>query len=195
MVETIRTKVEQSKGQLRPGFTYELARSKFSSCLNLAFHDSLKKNLHYFFRMTVEEKKKKLQATVKKTIKCDVLKSNPMEPLVLPKVDCVLTFGCLECACSDLDTYRRVLKNVSTLIKIGGHLIVSEILNCSSYLLGGKRFSCLVLTKEFMRSAIIETGFTIVDLEVIPRKYDKEQYELCNHDSSLFVLARKERDV
>lgn len=145
--------------------------------------------------MTVEQKRKKLQDTVKMTIKCDVLKSKPIEPLVLPKVDCVITLGCLECACSDLDTYSKVLINVASLIKIGGYLIVTEILNCSSYLLGGKRFSCLVLTEKFMRSAIVKAGFDIVDLEVIPRKYDKEQYELCNHDSSLFVLARKERDV
>ncbi|KAM9299197.1 nicotinamide N-methyltransferase-like [Gastrophryne carolinensis] len=145
--------------------------------------------------MTVDEKRKKLQNTVTKTIKCDILKSNPMEPLVLPKVDCVMSLGCLECACSDLDTYCKVLKNISSLIKIGGYLILTEILNCSSYLLGGKRFSCLVLTEEFMRKAIKETGYCIVDLEVIPREYDKEQYELCNHDSSLFVLARKEREV
>ncbi|KAM3922651.1 nicotinamide N-methyltransferase-like [Leptodactylus fuscus] len=145
--------------------------------------------------MSVEEKKKKLENTVKKTLKCDVLQKNPLEPLVLPKVDCVMSIGCLECACSDLDTYRNVLKNVSTLLKIGGYIIISEILNCSSYLSGGKRFSCLVLTEEFMRSAIAETGFEIVDLEVIYRKYDKDQYEICNHDSSLFVLARKVKDV
>ncbi|XP_072011934.1 indolethylamine N-methyltransferase-like [Engystomops pustulosus] len=144
---------------------------------------------------TVEEKRKKLEKTVKKTLKCDVLKKNPLEPLVLPKVDCVMSLGCLECACSDLDTYRNVLKNVSSLLKIGGHLILTEVLNCSSYLAGGERFSCLVLTEEFMRSALVETGFEIVDLEVIQRKYDKDQFNLCNHDSSLFVLARKIKDV
>ncbi|XP_056398014.1 indolethylamine N-methyltransferase-like [Hyla sarda] len=144
---------------------------------------------------SVEEKKKKLRNTVTKTLKCDVLKSNPLDPLVLPQVDCVMTLGCLECACSDLDTYRNVLKNVSSLLKVGGHLIITEVLNCTSYLSGGKRFSCLKLTEEFMRSAIVETGFEIVDLEVIYRKYDKDQFELCNHDSSLFVLARKVKVV
>ncbi|XP_063799286.1 indolethylamine N-methyltransferase-like [Pseudophryne corroboree] len=144
---------------------------------------------------SIKEKRKKLKDTVKKTIKCDVLKSNPLEPLVLPKVDCVMSLGCLECACSDLETYQNVLKNVSSLLKIGGHLILTEVLNCSSYLSGGKRFSCLALTEKFMRNAIMDTGFEIPDLEVIPRKYDKDQFELCNHDSSLFVLARKVRDV
>uniref|UniRef100_A0A8C5PZ76 Uncharacterized protein n=1 Tax=Leptobrachium leishanense TaxID=445787 RepID=A0A8C5PZ76_9ANUR len=140
---------------------------------------------------TVEEKREKLRNTVSKTIKCDVTKSKPTEPLVLPQVDCIMTLGCLECACKDLDTYRNVLKNISTLLKQGGHLIITEILNCTSYQLGGKRFSCLSLSEKFMKDAIIKTGYTIVDLEVIPREYNKEQYDLCNHDSSLFVLARK----
>ncbi|XP_069802744.1 nicotinamide N-methyltransferase-like [Dendropsophus ebraccatus] len=142
---------------------------------------------------SVEEKKQKLKNTVKKTLKCDVLKSNPLEPLVLPKVDCVISLGCLGYACSDLDTYRNVLKNLSSLLKIGGNIIIAEVLNCNSYLSGGKRFFSLVLTEEFMRSAITEMGFEIVDLEVSYRKYDKDQF--CKYDSSLLVLARKVRDV
>ncbi|KAG8434463.1 hypothetical protein GDO86_012730 [Hymenochirus boettgeri] len=144
---------------------------------------------------TVEEKREKLKHTVKKTIKCDVTKSNPMAPLVLPKVDCLLTIGCLECACKDHDTYRNVLKNIASLLKVGGHFIISEILNCTSYLSGGKRFSCLTLTEDFLKSAITDTGFFIVDWEVITRKYDKDKFSLCDHDSTAFVLARKVKDV
>uniref|UniRef100_L7N3V5 Hypothetical protein LOC100127789 Like n=1 Tax=Xenopus tropicalis TaxID=8364 RepID=L7N3V5_XENTR len=144
---------------------------------------------------TVEEKREKLKKTVKKSIKCDVTKSNPVAPLVLPKVDCVMSLGCLECASKDLDSYRNVLKNISPLLKVGGYLILSEILNCTSYLSGGKRFSCLSLNEEFMRSAITNTGYAIIDLEVFPRKYDEEQYNLCDYDSNIFVLARKLRDI
>ncbi|XP_053546288.1 indolethylamine N-methyltransferase [Bombina bombina] len=143
---------------------------------------------------TVEEKREKLRKTVTKTIKCDVTKSRPMDPIVLPKADCVMTLGCLECACKDLDTYRNVLKNISPLLKIGGHLVITEILNCTSYLSGGKKFSCLTLTEDFMRKAIVETGFEIIDLEVVPREYDKEQFDICDHDSSLFVAARKVKE-
>ncbi|XP_053307689.1 indolethylamine N-methyltransferase-like [Spea bombifrons] len=144
---------------------------------------------------TVEEKREKLRNTVKRTVKCDVTKSKPLHPLVLPQVDCVMTLGCLECACKDLDTYRDVLKNISTLLKIGGHLIITEILNCTTYYLGGKWFSCLSLSEEFLRNAITEAGYAIIDLEVIPRPYDKDQYRLCDHDSSFFILARKVRDI
>uniref|UniRef100_A0A8C5PZL0 Nicotinamide N-methyltransferase n=1 Tax=Leptobrachium leishanense TaxID=445787 RepID=A0A8C5PZL0_9ANUR len=144
---------------------------------------------------TVEEKREKLRNTVTKTIKCDITRSKPTEPLVLPQVDCMMTIGCLESGCKDLDTYRYARRNISTLLKIGGHLIIIAILNCTSYQLGGERFSSLSLSEEFMKDAITKTGYTILDLEVIPREYNKEQYDLCNYDSILFVLARKDKDI
>ncbi|XP_053308433.1 indolethylamine N-methyltransferase-like [Spea bombifrons] len=69
---------------------------------------------------TVEEKREKLRNTVKRTVKCDVTKTKPLDPLVLPQIDCVMTLGCLECACKDLDTYRDLQKSS----------IFQENLNC-----------------------------------------------------------------
>ncbi|KAE8592666.1 hypothetical protein XENTR_v10018843 [Xenopus tropicalis] len=133
---------------------------------------------------TVEEKKEKLKKTVKKTIKCDVTKSNPVAPLVLPKADCVMAMLCLTAACKDLDSYCNALNNISSLLKVGGYLIIAEVLNCTTYLLGGKRFSCLSLNEEFMRSAITNTGYAIIDLEVFPRNLE-------TFANNLFALQTK----
>uniref|UniRef100_A0A8C5Q072 Uncharacterized protein n=1 Tax=Leptobrachium leishanense TaxID=445787 RepID=A0A8C5Q072_9ANUR len=143
---------------------------------------------------TVEEKREKLRNTVTKTIRCDVTKSKPTEPLVLPQVDCIMTHLCLQAASKDQEAYRNVLRNISSLLKPGGCLIITEVLNCTYYHVGGRRFSSASLNKEFMKDAITEAGYTILDYEVMFRKYDKEQYEFSNHDSTLFVLARKIRD-
>ncbi|OCT72549.1 indolethylamine N-methyltransferase [Xenopus laevis] len=143
---------------------------------------------------TVDEKREKLKKTVTKIIKCDLNKRNPVEPLVLPRVDCVMAIGSLECA-SDLDSFCNALKNISSLLKVGGHLIIAELLNCTYYLVGGTRFSCVTLTEEFMRNAITDAGFAIIDLEVQARKPDKEQYKMFDHDSSIFILARKLQDI
>ncbi|XP_002942952.2 nicotinamide N-methyltransferase [Xenopus tropicalis] len=144
---------------------------------------------------TVEEKREKLKNTVKKTIKCDVTKSNPVAPLVLPKADCVMANFCLDAACKDLDSYCNALNNISSLLKVGGHLIIVEVLNSTFYWVGGKRFSSVAHNDDFIRGAITNTGYAIIDLEVFPRKYDEEQYNICGHDSTIFVLARKLRDI
>ncbi|KAE8592667.1 hypothetical protein XENTR_v10018843 [Xenopus tropicalis] len=102
---------------------------------------------------------------------------------------------CLTAACKDLDSYCNALNNISSLLKVGGYLIIAEVLNCTTYLLGGKRFSCLSLNEEFMRSAITNTGYAIIDLEVFPRKYYNDQDNISDYDSIIFVLARKLRDI
>ncbi|KAE8592665.1 hypothetical protein XENTR_v10018842 [Xenopus tropicalis] len=102
---------------------------------------------------------------------------------------------CLDAACKDLDSYCNALNNISSLLKVGGHLIIVEVLNSTFYWVGGKRFSSVAHNDDFIRGAITNTGYAIIDLEVFPRKYDEEQYNICGHDSTIFVLARKLRDI
>nr|XP_033774366.1 indolethylamine N-methyltransferase-like [Geotrypetes seraphini] len=141
------------------------------------------------------EKQEKLRRTLKKVVKCDVTNSNPVAPLVLPKADAVLTVGCLECACKDLDTYRQVLRNLSSLLKVGGHLIISGILGSTSFMSGSKQFSLLTLDEEFLRKAVTDAGFVIKDVELLPRNYDKEMFQICDHNSSIFLVACKQKNV
>ncbi|XP_075460169.1 indolethylamine N-methyltransferase-like [Ascaphus truei] len=141
------------------------------------------------------EKQEKLRKTLKRVVKCDVTKSNPLDPLVLPKADCVLTVGCLECACKDLETYKNVIKNLSSLLKVGGHLIIGSILGSTIFRCGSKQFSLLNLSEDFLKRAVTETGFAIEDLEVLPREYDKPLFDICNHTAGIFILARKLKDI
>ncbi|XP_030077010.1 indolethylamine N-methyltransferase [Microcaecilia unicolor] len=143
----------------------------------------------------VVEKQEKLRRTLKQVVKCDVTNRNPLAPLVLPKADAVLTVGCLECACKDLDTYRQVLRNLSSLLKVGGHLIISSILGSTCFTSGSKQFSLLTLDEDFLRAAVTDSGFVIKDLELLPRDYDKEMFQICDHNASIYLVACKQKDV
>ncbi|XP_050777466.1 nicotinamide N-methyltransferase-like [Gopherus flavomarginatus] len=84
------------------------------------------------------EKEAKLRKIIKQVLKCDVHQSNPMNPIVLPPADCLVSSLCLECACKDLTTYRIALKNIGSPLKPGGHLVLSGVLGCSFYMVGPK---------------------------------------------------------
>ncbi|KAM4702983.1 indolethylamine N-methyltransferase-like [Rhinophrynus dorsalis] len=141
------------------------------------------------------EKEEKLRSTIKRVVKCDVTKSNPLDPLVLPKADCVLTVGCLECACKDEESYRNVIRNLSSLLKVGGHLIIGSVLGSTIFRLGTKLFTLINLSEEFLKKVITETGFVIEDLEVLPREFDKPMFDICNHTAGIFILARKIKEI
>uniref|UniRef100_A0A8C5PZF9 Indolethylamine N-methyltransferase-like n=1 Tax=Leptobrachium leishanense TaxID=445787 RepID=A0A8C5PZF9_9ANUR len=141
------------------------------------------------------EKEEKLRKTIKRVVKCDVTKSNPLDPLVLPKVDCVLTVGCLECACKDEEAYGKVIRNLSSLLKVGGHIIIGSILGSTIFRCGSAQFSLINLSEGFLRKVLTENGFFVVDAEVLPRDYDKVMFDICNHTSGIFMLARKMKEV
>ncbi|XP_040282727.1 indolethylamine N-methyltransferase-like [Bufo bufo] len=143
----------------------------------------------------IAEKEEKLRKTLKRVVPCDVTKSSPLHPLVLPKADCVLTVGCLECACKDEEAYANVIKNLSGLLKMGGHLIIGSVLGGTIFRCGKMHFSIINLSEQFLRKVVTDTGFVIEDLEVLHREFDKPMFDICNHTSGIFILAKKVKDV
>ncbi|CAH2320154.1 nicotinamide N-methyltransferase-like [Pelobates cultripes] len=136
----------------------------------------------------LENKEEKLRKSVKQVLKCDVLKKNPFEPLVLPPADCLISCFCLESACKDVATYCNTLKSLKDLLKPGGHIIVQSGLNGTFYYVGEKKFYGLTTTKEDIEKAFIEAGYEIVKFTVKPSKPGSHNSD---YDSMYCVHARK----
>ncbi|KAJ6653166.1 hypothetical protein lerEdw1_010039 [Lerista edwardsae] len=107
------------------------------------------------------EKEELLRKTIKQVLKCDVTLPNPLAPVVLPPADCLLSSLCLEGACKDLPTFCSALKNIGSLLKPGGHLVLYSILEETFYMVGQRRFSCLYLERKFLEDAVVQAGFEI----------------------------------
>ncbi|KYO39915.1 nicotinamide N-methyltransferase [Alligator mississippiensis] len=140
------------------------------------------------------EKEGKLRKTISHILKCDVHESKPLGPDVLPPADCLVSSFCLETVCKDQSSYRAALKNISSLLKPGGHLVLSGDLGTSFYMVGPKKFFCLVLTEEFLRGALSAAGFAIQEFDVLSRDDDTMQ-EICDCSGMYFIVARKEKVI
>ncbi|XP_053545830.1 nicotinamide N-methyltransferase-like [Bombina bombina] len=140
-----------------------------------------------------QKKEEKLRQTVKRVIKCDVFKKNPLEPHVVPPADCLLSCLCLEAACNDLETFYSALKNLRTLIKPGGHMVLMSGLNATFYYVGDMKFSALSMTKEYLEKALIETGYQIEKIEVAPRLKQLGK-DVADFQGFYYVHARKPHD-
>ncbi|XP_063797967.1 nicotinamide N-methyltransferase-like [Pseudophryne corroboree] len=141
-------------------------------------------------RQSIEEKSETLRSKVKQVLKCDALKSNPYDPIVLPPADCLLTCLCLEAPCETIESFCNVLKNFQNLIKPGGHLLVLSVLNSHFYYIGDKRFFSLYLTKDDLEKAFKEAGYIIEKMIVTPRN-NKSRLDFCGYDGYYYILARK----
>nr|XP_060643282.1 nicotinamide N-methyltransferase-like isoform X1 [Anolis sagrei ordinatus] len=145
-------------------------------------------------RVKWPEKEAKLRRAIQQVLKCDVNLQNPMAPLRLPPVDCVLSTECLESACKDQASYRAALSNVSSLLKPGGHLVLSGLAETTFLVVGSRKFSILFLTEKFQREALAENGFTIIQFKTQPR-IDKMTMDLCDFAALYFIIAQKVKEA
>ncbi|XP_060106512.1 nicotinamide N-methyltransferase-like [Heteronotia binoei] len=134
------------------------------------------------------QKEEKVRRTVKQFLKCDVIQPNPLAPLHLPPADCLLSTLCLDVACKDLPTFRNALKNISSLVKPGGHLIFLVTLEGTFYIVGQHQFSRLYLDQESVEEAVKEAGFDIEWLEVTRLHVPKALHDV---NGACFLVARK----
>lgn len=126
---------------------------------------------------------------MKRVLKCDANLSNPLAPVVLPPADCVLTLLAMECACCSLDAYRAGLANLTSLLKPGGHLVTSVTLGLSSYMVGKRQFSCVVLERKEVEQAVLDAGLEIQQLLHSSKSYSAAS--AANTGGICFIVARK----
>ncbi|KAM8927294.1 nicotinamide N-methyltransferase-like [Pelodytes ibericus] len=139
--------------------------------------------------VTWEAKEEKLRSRVKSFLKCDVTKSNPLDPVEIPPADGLISTLCLDAACADLNAYRSALRNISSLLKPGGHLVLIGVLGNTFYTVGKQTFFSLTLDEQLVRKLVEEAGYTIKEIEVmsVPATH---HLTWCN--DNFFLQARKD---
>ncbi|KAJ8256669.1 hypothetical protein COCON_G00188210 [Conger conger] len=135
-----------------------------------------------------EEVEQKLRKIVQ-FLKCDVTLENPFQPEMMEPVDCITSSLCLEAACKDLETYRRAVGSIAALLKPGGTLMLTGILNQSYYFVGKQRFDCLVLTQSMVEETVKGQGFSIKLVDIQPAT--EEEKAGCDGDPFFYLVAQK----
>ncbi|XP_036393353.1 indolethylamine N-methyltransferase [Megalops cyprinoides] len=141
-------------------------------------------------KRTPDEVAQRLRRTVKQVLRCDVRLENPFHPVTFEPADCVMTSLCLEAACKDLDTYRRAVQSLAALVKPGGALVITGVLEETFYMVGQQRFSCLKLSQSFIEKTLRDLGFSIQQFNTLPAKHDGVN-EVSDFDAIFHLVAQK----
>ncbi|CAI5450233.1 unnamed protein product [Caenorhabditis angaria] len=75
--------------------------------------------------------------------------------------DVVVTIFCVEYCSNTLDEYYKAIKNIAQNVKSGGYLVYGGILEENWCSFGGRKFTCLYITKEIMLDALAKAGLFI----------------------------------
>ncbi|XP_070551932.1 indolethylamine N-methyltransferase-like [Ptychodera flava] len=136
----------------------------------------------------VEEREKRIRATIKDVLYCDVHQPNPIAPKVLEPFDCLVTCFCLEATCKRQDDWIQGLRNMATLLRDGGTLVQVAI-PLKFYTVDGKRFEGFSADEQFLKSALLEAGFT--DLDCHFRKRSVQAGKDTDYEFTVVIKATK----
>ncbi|CAN7940887.1 unnamed protein product, partial [Ixodes pacificus] len=100
--------------------------------------------------------------------------------------DVIVSSGCLESATADHESFRRVVRNVGTLAKPGGLLILHGAGRVKSYPVGTVDFAHANVTEDVLKQAVTEAGF---EMKVFISKGIPKFVE--NNDEFMFLLSAR----
>lgn len=104
-----------------------------------------------------------VRSKIHNVVPCDVHLTNPLHPLKINMVDAICTSLCLEAACPDVSSYEKAMRNVASLLKPGGKLVLMGVLNNQLYAVGHEQFYCLSLQMDDVISSMNIAGLTVLE--------------------------------
>ncbi|XP_063813291.1 nicotinamide N-methyltransferase-like [Pseudophryne corroboree] len=129
------------------------------------------------------------QRKLKRIEMCNLAKENPTSPTELPKADCVISVRLLEAISEDLNAFCRNLKNMSSLLKVGGHLILIADVNTSFFAVGNDKYFMLCYDDGFLRKALADEGYLIKCYEAVKSEIPSDVSDI---KKTVFVVAQKQ---
>ncbi|KAL3871341.1 hypothetical protein ACJMK2_039348 [Sinanodonta woodiana] len=146
-------------------------------------------------RSCAEERLDELKRKIKAIVRCDVTQSNPVSSTPVDGVvfDAITSSLCLDVASTNLEDYVKSVRNLSSLLKTGGHLVLCGVLECTFYRVGNIRYKNIHITKDQLQDIYQKEGFEILNLEDLNENYapHKDETYYSDFKNAFFMVAKK----
>ncbi|XP_063289560.1 nicotinamide N-methyltransferase-like [Pelobates fuscus] len=139
----------------------------------------------------LEAEEDKVRRIVKRCLKWDPTNDNPLGSIVLPLADCAISAWYFDITCKDHASYLNNFRKFSSLLKVGGHLILFGFFDATYITIGDHRFSFLNYNEDFLKEALRDNGYTTLIFDVYESKLSTH---LIDHAHIGYIVARKERE-
>ncbi|WPD21963.1 MAG: guanitoxin biosynthesis pre-guanitoxin forming N-methyltransferase GntF [Candidatus Electrothrix aestuarii] len=149
------------------------------------WHDFIKKALEFEHQicnrktevseMEIEQRENLIRHRVSQIFSCD---ANCSPPIDYPySYDVLISTCCADSATTDKVTWSKYLKNICSLVKPGGTIVLSALEEASHYLVGDKAFPAVFLSEKDIEQCLLEEGFTTKNKNFIPASESSSGYK------------------
>ena len=149
----------------------------------------------------VQKREEDLRKAIKAIVPCDITQDPPISKGYEGPYDVVMSMLCIENACMTRQDYRAAVKEIATLVKRGGNLLLySAVRNRDDndntpgyYYVSEQRHVQVALPLQFVIATLRESGFAVMDMKMLP---EEESDALCRTamtdlESTVFITTIK----
>jgi hypothetical protein len=135
--------------------------------------------------MKIKEMEPETRSRIAGIFHCDCLSDEVVQAQdkIYGTIGIVVTIFTLEYCCLTPEEYKAAIRRVASLVKEGGYFIMGGILEETWCSFGGRKFSCLYITKDFMLECLKDAGLIIN----FGSSKDTLMYEI----NGMFLIAAK----
>lgn len=114
-----------------------------------------------------EIKNEQVRMKVKDAIVWDMNKPRMLKGTALDGVlnDFVIASLCMCTSSSTISGYTGIIKNIGEMLKPGGHFVIIDVMDQTSYFVDDVKFSLLRVTEDEIKTAFLQNGFEIEQFE------------------------------
>uniref|UniRef100_A0A8C5R850 Nicotinamide N-methyltransferase n=1 Tax=Leptobrachium leishanense TaxID=445787 RepID=A0A8C5R850_9ANUR len=143
-------------------------------------------------RAKYKQEEETLRKKIKFILKCDFSKENLTDAVALQKADCLISVNMLNAVCENTDACHRLLRKMSSMIKLGGTLLLIGLFNSTFYFMGEEKYRLLAFDEKFLRKSMDEAGFVIKLFDLIKSKVCSRRLR---YEHVWVLRAVKEKEV
>ncbi len=125
---------------------------------------------------------------IKRLLRCDLTRDNPLEPEALSGFDVVSSAFCLEGITQDRRSFAVFLRRLATLVRAGGMLLATVVRDSEAYKVGASWFPACPLDEGTLTRALESSGFG--DVRIHSRRTDEGH----GYTGIMAATAVRERD-
>lgn len=142
----------------------------------------------------IKKREEILRKKITKFLHCDAFQANPLGEDNAKRYDVVSVNFVAESITDNHKTWKEILKNICSLIKPRGYLIMTALKGANYWHVGDKLFPAVELTEKHISTALRELGFKedLLLMRSVKAEYLKEKGKSSQgYEGMIFLRAKK----
>jgi len=162
---------------------------------NMFFHQALTiegvKNIN---KSIIERRKNLVRKKIIRFVHCDAFKTHPLGPVYHSYFDVVSVNFVAESITNNHESWKQVFKNIHSLLKKDGHLIMTTIKEAKYWHVGKKLFPAVSISEHHLNEILKELGFKekfLLMRSISAETIDKNGKGIQGYQGMIFLRAKK----